>query len=397
MNLKHRTRRSACLLAAGAVAMAVAMGPAALPAQASTSEQMVAAVDETPGAQGLYFEVQTVGSTGWHRELVAGGPAWSTPAMTVMNNGDIFIAAVDESTDTLYCYWQDYQTTGWTGGRVSAIGQAAGAPEIAAQKVMSPGQPAEIAIVSGNPDPGPGNDPSFTYFYTQFQKSGWYSQTLPGGYYGQSSPDIAVGPNNEIVVAYDAGEILPNGFYLDVQPYLSTNWSELHVGTGNYENAPRVEVQSSGNIIIGDTIGVQNDFGGTEFYWSPANDIDSWNAEHISSTMGMLGQGSVMADNPTAGSITLTAESDTSCVTAMTQDYGPNPWTTTKIGCPGLNAGPISLAARADGGLIAADTSENGNTHFYWLAKNSTTWTTEPTLTGLPDVSGGVAVASYTS
>lgn len=54
------------------------------------------------------------------------------------------------------------------------------------------------------------------------------------------------------MVTFDPGiySLTASGFFIDVQPYLSTGWSELHVGSGYVENAPQVKVQASGNIIV---------------------------------------------------------------------------------------------------------------------------------------------------
>jgi hypothetical protein len=397
MTMRRRIRRSACLLLSGALTAAVAVGPAAAPAQASTGLVMVAAENLAQGSTGLYYEWQTDGTTTWHKELVASGN-WSPPALTVQSNGNVLIAAVDDDTDTLYFFWQGYQTTTWNPEQVSATGAAYGSAEIAAQTVMSSGQPAYVAIVAENPDSSPTTNPSFTYYYSQIGKAGWYSESLPGGYDGQTDPDIAVGPDNEIVVVFDPGiySLSASGFFVDVQPYLSSNWSELHVGTGYIENSPKVEVQSSGNIIVADTVGTQGDFQGTEFYWSPANDIDSWNEENISSTIGSLGEGgNIMADNPAAGSITVTGGYSGTCMSAVTQAYGPNPWTAAQVGCPGEYGGDPSIAAEANGALVATATGPTNVGYFYWADKNSTTWHTE-SLPGLTYVYQWISVASYT-
>ena len=400
MKLKRRLNRFACLLMAGVMAVALAVGPAALPAQASTGVSMVAASATVDGTDGLYYEWQTDGSTTWHRELIISGQ-WSPPTMTVQSNGNVLISSIYWNTGTLYFFWQGYGTTSWNVEQVSPTGAAwyYGGTSIAAQTVMSSGQAAYVGIVAENSASDSNGNPYFTYYYSQIGKAGWYSETLPGGYDGQDDPDIAVGPNNEFVVVFDPGieSTSDSGFFIDVLPYQSNSWSERHVGTGYIENQPQVEVQSSGNIIIADTIGTQNDFQGTEFYWSPADDIASWYAEHITSTMGSIApQGVSMADNPAAGSITITGGANSNCISASTQAYGPNPWTVAQVGCPGLDGANPTIAAQADGELIATSASPNGAAgYFYWAAENSSTWHTE-TLPGLTDIYESMAVTSYT-
>lgn len=396
MKLKRRPTRIVCLFLSGVAAAALAVGPAAVPAQAATGVDMVAA-STNGGSIGLYYEWQTNGTSTWHKELVASG-LWSEPSMTVQSNGNILITAVSYATDTLYFFWQGYQTTTWNPEQVSPTGAAwfyAGA-SIAVQTVPASGKPAYVGIVAENSATDSNGDPYFTYYYSQIGKAGWYSQTLPGGYGGQENPDIAVGANNEFVVVYTPGTET-DGFFVDAQPYLTTGWSDVHVATGYVENQPQVQVQSSGNIIVADTIGTEGDFQGTEFYWSPADDIDSWNAEHISSTMGGVDpHGVSIADDPAAGSIAITGGYSGTCFSAATQAYGPNPWTTTQVGCPGEYGANPTIAAQSNGALIAASASSNGSVgYFYWADKNSTTWHTE-TLTGLTDVNGQIAVASYT-
>jgi hypothetical protein len=274
-------RRFACLLASVVMMAAASIGLGAVPAQASTGLVMVAAMTQGPG-EGLYYDWQTAGSSTWNQELVASG-FWATPSMTVQSNGNVLISDVDYANSTLYFFWQGYQTTTWHQEQVSATGAAAFAgTSIAAQTVPSSGQPAYVAIVAENSTDGSGN-PAFTYYYSQIGKAGWYAQSLPGGYDGQTSPDVAVGSNNEIVVVFDPGiqSDTATGFFIDVQPYGSSSWSELHVGTGHIENQPQVEVQSSGNIIIADSIGTGVLNQGVEFYWSPADDIDTWYAEPL--------------------------------------------------------------------------------------------------------------------
>ena len=400
MKLKRRLNRLACLLMSGVMAVALAVGPAAVSAQASTGVAMIAASATVNGTDGLYFESQNDGSSSWTRELVAAGE-WSPPTMTVQSNGNILISSISWENSTLYFFWQGYGTTTWNEEQVSPIGAAwyYGGTKIAVQTVMSSGQAAYVGIVAENSATDSNGDPYFTYYYSQIGKAGWYSQTLPGGYDGQDSPDIAVGPNNEFVVVFDPGieSTSDSGFFIDVLPYQSTSWSERHVGTGYIENQPQVQVQSSGNIIIADTIGTQTDFQGTEFYWSPADDIATWYAESISPNMGSIApQGVSIADNPAESSITITGGADSNCFSAMTQAYGPNPWTTAQVGCPGLDAANPEIAAQASGELTATATSSNTDTgYFYWTTKGTSTWHTE-TLPGLTDIYESIAVTSYT-
>jgi hypothetical protein len=399
MRMTHRIRRYACVLLTCALTSALTVSLGAGPAQASTGEAMVAAENLTQGSAGLYYEWQTFGSTTWNKELVVAGNFWSQPALSIQSNGNVLIAASNEDTGTLYFFWQGYQTTAWNIEQVSAVGETFAAPSMAVQKVPASGQPAYVAIVAENPDTSPTTNPSFTYYYSQIGKAGWYSESLPGGYDGQTSPDVTVGSNNEIAVVFDPGifSLSASGFFIDAQTYLSTSWTSVHVTTGYIENNPQVEIQSSGNIVIADSVGSQGSFKGTEFYWSPANDLLSWNAENISTTMGEVGEGGdIMADNPAAGSITITGDGNGSCFSAMTQDYGPNPWTTAQVGCPGDYGGSPQIAAEASGELIATSQGTNsGPGYFYWAAKGSTTWHTE-SLPGLTYLYGQIAVASYT-
>jgi hypothetical protein len=400
MKLERRLNRLACLLISGAAAMALTVGPAAVSAQASTGVAMVAASATVNGVDGLYYDTQTDGSSTWNRELIISGE-WSPPSMTVQSNGNILITSIYWNTDTLYFFWQGYGTTSWNVEQVSPTGAAwfYGGSPIAVQTIMSSGQAGYVGIVAENSGTDSNGNPYFNYYYAQIGKAGWYSETLPGGYDGQDSPDIAVGPNNEFVVVFDPGieSTSDSGFFVDVLPYQSNSWSERHEGTGYIENQPQVEVQSSGNIIIADTIGTQGDFQGTEFYWSPADDIATWYAESISSTMGSIApQGVSIADNPASSSITISGGFNGDCITATTQDYGPNPWTNAQVGCPGEYGANPEIAAQASGELTATSASTNGSAgYFYWASKGSSTWHTE-TIPGLTDVYESMAITSYT-
>jgi hypothetical protein len=400
MRLRRRFNRLACLLMSGVAATALTVGPAAVSAQASTGVAMVAAAATVNGVDGLYYDTQTDGSSTWNRQLVIAGE-WSPPSLTVQSNGNVLISSIYLNTDTLYFFWQGYGTTSWNVEQVSPTGAAwfYGGTKMAVQTIMSSGQPGYVGIVVESATDDSNGDPAITYYYSQIGKAGWYSQTLPGGYEGQTSPDIAVGPNNEFVVVFDPGVVGPGvyGFFVDVLPYLSSSWSGLHVATGYSENQPQVEVQSSGNIIVADTIGTQADFQGAEFYWSPANDIDSWSAESLTSAIGSVApQGVAMADNPASSSITVTGGFNGNCITATTQDYGPNPWTNAQVGCPGEDGGNPEIAAQASGELTATSSSPNGITaYFYWASKGSSTWHTE-TIPGLTDVYESMAISSYT-
>jgi hypothetical protein len=389
-------RTIACLLASVAMAAAAVIGLGAAPAQASTALVMAAATTQG-STEGLYFDEQTAGSSTWTREPVASG-LWGTPSMTVQSNGNVLISDVDYSNNTLYFFWQGYQTTTWHQEQVSAYGAAALDPtSIAVQVPPSSGQAAYVAIVAENSADTDGY-PAFTYYYSQIGKAGWFTEPLPGGYDGQVTPDIAVGPNNEFVVVFDPGiqSDTVTGFFIDVQAFGSSSWIEVHVGTGHIEFRPQVEVQPSGNIIIADEIGTLADLQGVEFYWSPAGDIDSWNAVTVSPNGGINNAGVSMADNPAAGDITITGGYSGACIPTTTQAYGPNPWVTGQIGCPGEGSGPPSIAAEANGGLIAASSgTDGGQGYFYWANEGSSTWHTEP-LTNIPAVFGAIAVASYT-
>jgi hypothetical protein len=388
-------RRLACLPASVVVMAAAGIGLGAAPARASTGLVMVAAMVQGSG-EGLYYDWQTAGSSTWNQELVAPG-FWSTPSMAVQSNGNVLISDVDYTNSTLYFFWQGYQTTTWHQEQVSATGAAAfGGTSIAAQTVPSSGQAGYVAIVAENSTDS-GGEPAFTYYYSQIGKAGWYAQSLPGGYDGQTSPDVAVGSDNEIAVVFDPGvqSDTTTGFFIDVQPYGSGSWSEVHVGTGHIEYRPQVAVQSSGNVIIADSTGTGAVNQGVEFYWSPAGDLDTWYAESIAAG-GINGQGVAMADDPAAGTITITGGFGGTCIPTTTQAYGPNPWVTGQIGCPGYTSGTASIAAEATGGLIAADTGPDPQQgYFYWAAEGGTTWHTEA-VPGLGTVVGGVAVASYT-
>ena len=105
MKLKRRLNRLACLLMSGVMAVALAVGPTAVSAQASTGVAMIAAAATVNGTDGLYFESQNDGSSSWTRELVAAGE-WSPPTMTVQSNGNILIASIYWESDTLYFFWQ---------------------------------------------------------------------------------------------------------------------------------------------------------------------------------------------------------------------------------------------------------------------------------------------------
>jgi hypothetical protein len=388
-------RRFTGLLAAVVAMAAASIGLGAVPARASTGLVMVAAMEQGPG-EGLYYDWQSAGSSTWNQELVASG-FWSTPSMTVQSNGNVLISSVDYATSTLYFFWQGYQTTAWHQEQVSATGAAAfGGTSIAVQTPPSSGQAAFVAIAAENGADTNG-DPAFTYYYSQIGKAGWYAQSLPGGYDGQTSPEVAVGSDNEIAVVFDPGiqSDTATGFFLDVQAYGSSSWSEVHVGTGHIEYQPQVAVQSTGNIIIADTTGAGADNQGLEFYWSPAGSLDTWYAESLASG-GINGQGVAMADDPAAGTITIDGGLSGGCITTTTQAYGPNPWIIGQMGCPGLGSSTPAIAAEATGGLIAADAGPDPRQgYFYWAAAGSTTWHTE-TVPGLANVVNGIAVASYT-
>lgn len=389
-------RRFTALLASVVMTVAASIGLGAVPARASTGLVMAAATIQGQG-EGLYYDWQTAGGSTWTQEPVASG-LWGTPSMTVQSNGNVLIADVDYATSTLYFFWQGYQTTTWHQEQVSATGAAAfrGRTSIAAQVVPSSGQAAYVAIVAENGADTNG-DPEFTYYYSQIGKAGWYAQSLPGGYDGQTSPDVTVGPSNQIVVVFDPGiqSQSVTGFYIDEQAYGSSSWTEAHVGTGHIEYQPQVQVQQSGNIIIADSIGTLSDYQGIEFYWSPAGAIDTWYAETI--TPGPINEpGVAMTDDPVADTITITGGFSGSCIPTTTQAYGPNPWVAGQIGCPGESSGDPVLATEASGGLIAADDGpDGGQGYFYWAAEGSTTWHTE-TIPGLGFVFGGMAIASYT-
>jgi hypothetical protein len=400
MKLKRRLNRLACLLISGVAAIALTVGPAAVSAQASTGVAMVAASATVNGVTGLYYDTQTDGSSTWNRELIISGE-WSPPSITVQSNGNVLIASIYWNTDTLYFFWQGYGTTGWNLEQVSPTGAAwyYGGTKMAVQTIMSSGQAGYVGIVVESANDDSNGDPYISYYYSQIGKAGWYSQTLPGGYDGQTSPDIAVGPNNEFVVVFDPGVVASDvdGFFIDVLPYQSSSWSARHVGTGYTENQPQVEVQASGNIVIADTIGTQADFQGSEFYWSPANDIATWYAESLTPAIGSIAaQGVSMADNPASSSITVTGGFNGNCITATTQDYGPNPWTNAQVGCPGEDGANPEIAAQASGELTATSANVNGSAaYFYWASKGSSTWHTE-TIPGLTYVYESMAVTSYT-
>jgi hypothetical protein len=390
-------RRITCLLASVAMVTMAMIGLGAAPAQASTGLVMAAATTQGRG-EGLYYDWQTAGASTWNEELVASG-LWGTPSMTIQSNGNVLISDVDYSNYTLYFFWQGYQTTTWNQEQVSAIGAAAFVKtSIAAQTVPSSGQAAYVAIVAENSNSTNGN-PAFTYYYSQIGKAGWYSQSLPGGYDGQAAPEVTVGPDNEVMVVFAPGiqSAAATGFYIDFQAYGSSTWNELYVPTGHIDYQPQIEIQPTGNVIVADDVGTLAHLQGVEFYWSPADDIDSWNAESISSAGAINGGGVSMADDPAAGIITITGGfTGSACIPTVTQAYGPNPWVAGQIGCPGLSSGPPSIAAQATGGLIAAGSGpDGGQGYFYWAAEGSGTWHTE-SLPGLVAVFGGIAVASYT-
>jgi len=396
--MKHRF---ACLLTSVAMMAAATIGIIGLgaaPAQASTGLVMAAATTQGAG-EGLYYDWQTAGASTWNEELVASG-LWGTPSMTIQSNGNVLISDVDYSNYTLYFFWQGYQTTTWHQEQVSATGAAAfAATSIAVQVVPSSGQAAYVAIVAENNADTNGN-PAFTYYYSQIGKAGWYSQSLPGGYDGQSVPEVTVGPDNEIMVIFAPGvqTSAATGFYIDFQLYGSTTWNELYVATGHIEFQPQIEVQPTGNIIVADSIGTRADLQGVDFYWSPADDIDTWHTESLSPTGGLNEPGVTMADDPVAGTITITGGFGGNCIPTLTQAYGPNPWVVGQIntGCPGLSSGVPSIADQANGGLIAATSGpDGGQGYFYWAAEGSTAWHVE-TLPGLVAVFGGIAIASYT-
>lgn len=205
---------------------------------------------------------------------------------------------------------------------------------------------------------------------------------------------MTVAPNNTILVVFTPGIINTSevtGFFLDQLPYLSSSWSELHVGTGNTVLDPQVIEQDSGGITIADV----NDAGGVDFYWSPANDIDSWYGETVSSTAGTTAYGGVsMADDEVAKETAIVAPLG-SCAEGYVQDYGTSPWNAEQIGCPGDETNP-EIAAVPSGGLVATDANNSGQGYFYWQAVGGGAWHAE-SLPGLTqDIGTGIAIGSYT-
>jgi len=382
-------RKALSIFAAGAVAAAVALGPAAMPAQASTGEVMVAGANLSGG---LYFEWQTDGTSTWHKETVSSAGGWDSPSMAVSSSGNVVIAAVDALTGTLYYWWQAYGSTNWNQQQVSATGAVnQGSVSIAVQQ-QNAGEPGDVVIVAENDDPEE-NGPAFTYYYQAFGTTPWYTETLPGGYDGQSDPYVTVAPNDSVVVIFSPGLINPDvvsGFWLDQLPYLSSTWSSLHVSTGNSVDDPVVVEQPGGGFNVADI----NDDGGVDYYWSPADDIYDWYGQTVSSTAGSTTQSGVSIANDTAGSEIAIAAISGTCEDSFVQGYGQTGWPAKSMGCPGSYPSNPEIAAESTGGLVATGSAESGQGYFYWQ-DTSGAWHTE-SLPGLTSVWGTqVAIASY--
>lgn len=384
--------RRKTLSALGAYALTAALTAAALagplgvgPAAASTGSVMIAASQ----ANGLYFDWQTDGTSGWNQELVASG-SWYPPGFTVQSNGNDLIAAVNATTYALYFFWQQYGTSTWNAEQVSAPGTANAEPvSLAVQNPQSAGQPAVVAIVAAN-DVSDGNTPSFTYYYQNVGTSPWHSESLPGGYDGQTDPEVSVAPNNTILVTFAAGAITgtaaTDGFWVDQQPYLSSSWSDLQINTGFATSNPQIVEQSSGNLIVAAD---NAESGGTDFFWSPADDLDSWYGETVSTAAGSGEYDGVdMADDPAESKIAVTAPNG-SCDDVFLQAYGTSPWNSTQLACPGVDGVP-QIAAESTGGLVATDENNNGQVTFSWQ-DGSGKWHPE-TVPGLTTVFAGAAV-----
>jgi hypothetical protein len=124
------TRATLRFAAVGVLAAISAAGLGAAPATAATGEVMVA------GAvlgQGLYFDWQTDGTSGWNEEPVASG-SFDPPAVSVQSDGNVLISAVDTGNGALYFFWQQYGTStcaagqGWSPAR--AIARVSGTPSM---------------------------------------------------------------------------------------------------------------------------------------------------------------------------------------------------------------------------------------------------------------------------
>jgi hypothetical protein len=370
---------------------AIGAGPAALPAQASTGEVMVAG---TNLGGGLYFEWQTDGTSTWHKETVSSAGGWDSPSMAVQSNGNVVLAAVAAETQTLYYWWQAYGSTNWNEQQVSATGAVAeGSVSIASQQA-NPGEPGDVVIVAqDNISPGNGQNPAFTYYSQAFGTSAWNTQTLPGGYDGQTEPYVTVAPNDSVVVVFAPGVINSAeapGFWLDQLPYLSSSWSSLQVNTDNSVADPEVVEQPGGGFNVTDV----NVYGGVDYYWSPADDIYDWYGQTVSTTAGStFDQGVSIADD-TASSEFAIAASQGTCEEAFLQPYGTTPWNAKAMGCPGSYTGNPEIAAESTGGLIGTGSSENGQAYFYWQDSGGA-WHTE-SLPGLTQVdTTQVAIGSY--
>ena len=383
------TRAGLRFAAVGVLAAISAAGLGAAPATAATGEVMVAGAEL---GQGLYFDWQTDGTSGWNEEPVASG-SFDPPAVTVQSDGNVLISAVDTGNGALYFFWQQYGTSTWNAEQVTGTGtMPQGYTSIASQTIMSPGQPAVVAIVGSN-----------DVLYTQqIGQSGWVSQDLPGGYGGQARPYVDVAPNNTIQVIFapgaDDGTAGAEGFYLDRQTYLSGSWSTLHVQTGTMITDPEIAQQAGGNLIVSyvdvDTAGTS---GGVDFAWSPANDLDSWYGQTVSASAGATdSQGVSMADDPGASLIALAAVQG-DCADAYVQPYGAGGWSTEKLAC--WSGAPAStnptIAAESNGALVAAYGGPTGQGYFSWR-DSADTWHQE-SLPGMSDVApNSITVTSYT-
>ena len=382
-------RKVLSTFAAFAMAVAVSVGPAALPAQASTGEVMVAG---TNLGGGLYFEWQTDGTSTWHKETVSSASGWDSPSMAVASNGNVLIAAVDAFTGTLYYWWQAYGSTNWNQQQVSATGAVAqGSVSIAVQQENS-GEPGDVVIVAQD-NTSDGQNPSFTYYYQAFGTAPWNTESLPGGYDGQSDPYVTVAPNDSVVVIFSPGLIDPavvTGFWLDQLPYLSSNWSSLHVSTGTSVEDPEVVEQPGGGFNVTDV----NDSGGVDYYWSPADDIYDWYGQTVSTTAGSVTEQGVSIANDTASSEIAIAADLGTCEHAFLQPYGATGWNSESMGCPGSYPDNPEIAAESTGGLVGTGSAESGQAYFYWQDAGGA-WHTE-SLPGLTQVeSTQVAIASY--
>jgi hypothetical protein len=371
-----RTRHIFARIAAGLCTVGIgltlwAVAPAAQAAPTATYKYTLSkiaftgsrlAIAATDSHGDLYYFWQKVGSTKWHKQLIARGghgKAYSKPSIA-WTGSTVMIATLDASGD-LVAYTQNSGT--WSRTVVAmAAGHRYQAPSIAAVPggaiLITAGQPGQLSSFELAPPGikwtqqtvGFGNfgSPSIKtvydsldseylglitatsggnlYFWYEFVAApSWHQETVatagPGGSY--ASPSLAASTNKlEIAAATSAGAVDTWS-----QAIGGTGWSEQTVATGSGTRYSHPVIAWTGPVgTVSYFVISATSHTGTLAYWWQQVGLTSWNPETVAPA-GKHAAYASPAISVTSKSVVITAiNTKPGSVYFWYQPFGTNPW-----------------------------------------------------------------------